>query len=113
MTSKAFFEEIISIDKQMEDFQTKIDNANDDDKEVIDYNPLNDDKEISKWKKEIKTLKKQKKQFIFGVDILSEISLGEKYLLTQILKKYKKITCISGEHISDCFALSEADIGLT
>jgi magnesium-transporting ATPase (P-type) len=41
------------------------------------------------------------------------MQLGEKYLLTQILKKYKKITCVSGENISDCFALSEADIGVT
>ena len=52
----------------------------------------------------------------FKIDIFyGDVTNGKQILEInrKILKKYKKITCISGEHISDCFALSEADIGLT
>jgi magnesium-transporting ATPase (P-type) len=63
--------------------------------------------------KKIKDLKTKKEKAVFEMDVLSEVSVGEKYLLTQILKKYKKIVCVSGDHISDCFALSEANVGVT
>jgi len=56
-------------------------------------------------------LGKEKK--ISGLRALANCSTGHKYLITEIIKKQKRIQCISGEHISDCFSLVQADIGLT
>jgi len=71
------------------------------------------DTDSEELKRKIQDLKDKKKKMVFEIDVLSEVSVGEKYLLTQILKKYKKIVCVSGDHISDCFALSEANVGVT
>lgn len=44
---------------------------------------------------------------------MANLNSGEKYLLTQILNRQGKVVCISGQRITDCFALNEADVGFT
>lgn len=45
--------------------------------------------------------------------IVARCNPAQKFVLTQWLKEFKKVVCVSGDSIGDCFALNEADVGLT
>jgi P-type E1-E2 ATPase len=45
--------------------------------------------------------------------IVAECSPEKKLLLAEIMKKYDKITCFSGDSIGDCIAMAEANVSMT
>ena len=100
MTSKDFFKQLTEFDKKIKECSQKLSTYKDSDK-------------IEKLKKRLKHAKKEKKDFINNIDVLANLNSGEKYLLTQILNRQNKMICVSGERITDCFALNEADVGFT
>ena len=53
------------------------------------------------------------KNYIDNLKIIASCTPMQRFKLVQTLKKFKKVTCISGSNIGESFCMMEADVALT
>ena len=62
---------------------------------------------------QVDQLKHEKNMMLADIEVIAEIDVGAKFLLSQVLKDQGKEVCMQGDTISDSFGLVEAKVGVT